>query len=139
MGSTKPEHIQLKESIAGTLGDQRAITNSPGRTAERDKAAQWLIENVLDEGLWPLSYGKLAEMSDWSAGHWRNTFERYFEAADTGHETEVDMAASTSAGTAAETLNTGNMSIDVPDTVTDMPSFIAGISVGYKLAKDEEQ
>ncbi len=41
-------------------------------------------------------------------------------------------------GADTDTLNTGSMSIDVPDTVTDMPSFIAGISVGYRLAKDED-
>ncbi len=76
MGSTKPEHIKLKDEIAGTLGDHSAISSSPGRTAERDKAAQWLIENVLDEGRWPLSYAQLEDMSEWSAGHFRNTFER---------------------------------------------------------------
>jgi len=69
MGSTKPEHIKLKDEIAGTLGDHSAISSSPGRTAERDKAAQWLIENVLDEGRWPLSYAQLEDMSEWSAGH----------------------------------------------------------------------
>lgn len=138
MGSTsKPQHIKLKDEIAGTLGDQAAIAGSPGRTTERDQAAEWLIENVIEEGEWPLSYGELAERSDWSAGHLRNTYERYFEPAD--DDSRDGGAAAVAATDAGATLNTGNMSIDVPDTVTDMPSFIAGISVGYKLAKDEER
>lgn len=142
MGSTtKPEHIQLKESIVGTLGDQRAISQDPGRTTEKDRAAEWLIENVIEAGEWPLSYNELEERSDWSAGHFRNVYTYYFEPADSGGGGGTALDAATAAGAtgSGETFNTRGMTIDVPDTVSDMPSFIAGISVGYKLAKDEER
>lgn len=139
MGSTKPEHIKLKDSIAGTLGDQRAISDDPGRTPEKDKAAEWLIKNVIETGEWPLSYNELDERSDWSAGHFRNVYTYYFEPADDTPDTGAETAAPSPASVSAGSVDTSNMSIDVPDTVSDMPSFIAGISVGYKLAQDEEQ
>lgn len=139
MGSTKPEHIKLRDSIAGTLGDRSAIADTTGRTAERDEAAKWLVENVIETGEWPLSYNELAERSEWSAGHWRNTYERYFEPGDDATDTGAEAAAPSPATVSSGSIDTSNMSIDVPDTVSDMPSFIAGISVGYKLAQDEHQ
>lgn len=147
MGSTsKPQHIKLKDSITGTLGDQRAISQDPGRTTEKDKAAAWLIENVVETGEWPLSYNELEERSDWSAGHFRNVYTYYFEpATDSGGAgggeaaAALDAATTAAATDTARTLNTRGMTIDVPDTVSDMPSFIAGISVGYKLALEEDR
>lgn len=146
MGSTsKPQHIKLKDEIAGTLGDQRAIAETPGRTTDRDEAAAWLLENVIETGEWPLSYNELADRSKWSAGHFRNTYERYFERAtndgDGGDAGSSSSTASAAAGAAGlgDALDTGGMSIDIRHTVSDMESFIAGIKVGYELAKDEQQ
>lgn len=130
MGSTsKPANITLKDEIAGTLGDQRAIQETPGRTTERDETAQWLLENVIETGEWPLSYNELAERSEWSAGHFRNTYERYFEAADSTGDSQRTQSSTASAASEGGDSVRRELTINVPSDV-DEESFMRGWIAG---------
>lgn len=62
---------------------RREVVPEEDRTPERTKAADWIEENVIEEGLWgEKTIRWIGEESEWSRQHIANTLDTYFEPAD---------------------------------------------------------
>ena len=57
---------------------RRATVPDSIRTPGKDDAASH-IQQVIDEGRWPMTPAELADEFDWSRSHYRNVLDQYFE------------------------------------------------------------
>lgn len=110
-----PQQIEAKERIPESV-----------RTTGKDEAADYIINEVLERGRWPMPLTEIADESGWSRQHIRNTLTDYFQEA-TGEKTN---------GPELTPANDGR-SITVPESVENLGDFLAGVEAGYRLARDD--
>ena len=63
------------------------------RTDGKDDAAD-IIQRVIDAGEWPVELTELADRTDWSRSHYRNTLRDYFEPVETDASDDTVMKIS---------------------------------------------
>lgn len=72
-----------------TLRRKSAVPPSD-RTEERDAAADWIEQNVIEQGRWPMTYTEIAEETGWSRQHISNTISDYFTTETSEAETDPE-------------------------------------------------
>lgn len=103
----------------------------PGvRTEGKNDAANWIEEEVLNKGRWPMALTQMAEESDWSRQHLRNTLSDYFRPKG------VREAIDAEGEPAVIDEDTGSLNIEVP-TDCDVESYLRGYLTGYRHRKHE--
>lgn len=60
------------------------------RTKGKDQAADWIQENVIERGRWPMDMQEIAEECGYSRQHVTNTIRDYFEVAGAPIEMELE-------------------------------------------------
>lgn len=100
------------------------VTNAPAiqrkddvpeeyRTDDRDAAAEYITEEVVEEGRWPVTMTQIANETGYSRQHIKNVLEYYFEATRAKDEPPRQ--------------------IEVPEDV-DAQSYLRGFIDGYRDA-----
>lgn len=112
--------------------ERRESVPADKRTPGKDVAADWIEENIVDKGEWPMDMQDLAEESDWSRQHVTNTVRDYFrpvgmEEAQDGADVARDVSTN---GQRAR------IEFDVPPDV-DRESYVRGYLRGWVDGKDE--
>lgn len=78
------DQIKLKDDIQDTLGDKDAIDADTNRTSGKDEVASYIVDEVVQQGRWPVDMTALADETGWSRQHVANTISHYFEGVDGG-------------------------------------------------------
>lgn len=92
------------------------------RTEGKTEAADWIEENIISEGRWPVNLEDMAEESGWSRQHIAGTLRDYFEVAGGG------FSISANEGRA-------HIEFDIPGDVEE-DSYIRGYMRGWLDCKD---
>ncbi|MFB6197311.1 MAG: hypothetical protein ABEI52_03430, partial [Halobacteriaceae archaeon] len=81
--------IRLRDEIQGTLGNRDAIEQGHRRTPDRDKVAQYIVENVIQKGRWPMNMTDLAEETEYSRQLVSEVVSDYFEGVDDNDQPSI--------------------------------------------------
>jgi hypothetical protein len=76
------DDIRLRHEFQNTLGNPDAINEHRDRTPGKDEVAQYLVDEIIAEGRWPLNMTELAEETGYSRQHVSNVVADYFEGVD---------------------------------------------------------
>lgn len=148
--------IKLRDKFQSTIGDRDAIDSHPDRTPRRDDVAEYVLEEVIPEGRWPMDMTQLAEETGYSRQHVSNVIQRYFVGVDENESatttqtdtkpfsaspSQVDQQATTEPKEISDSETVfvrvdGKMrevTIDIPSDVGDRSSYVRG----YLDAVDE--
>lgn len=107
----KPDSIKLKDNIPDDV-----------RTPGKDDAAEYIQEEVLARGRWPMDYSEMAEESGWSRQHIRNVIKTHFVEVDKSAETDGNGNASLRGRT-----------LTIPDDVENVTDYLRGVQAGLEL------
>lgn len=106
-------------------GEIRRKTNLDDdiRTPGKDDAADWIEENIIEEGTWPVNVTDIEDDAGYSRQHLTNVVKEYFEPGEAGEDTQES----------AESAKRGGVTITVPDDVKDEESFLRGVAEGRRV------
>lgn len=104
---------------------RKKFVASDYRTDERDRAADWFEQEILDKDRWPLNLSQLEEESEWSRQHIKNVLDHYFEVVDeeTGAKSEVT-------GRPVIDGERVELSVTIPGDV-EVEAYLRGFIAGY--------
>jgi len=139
------DQIELRPEYQGTLGHQDAIQQDRNRTPGKDEVAQYIVDNVIQDGRWPMNATDLADQVEYSRQHVSNVLQDYFKGVDNVAESgrkQADTKPFTASpdlppekqSTAQENVqsvmvedNDGELhEIDVPNSVDSRTSYVRG-------------
>lgn len=93
------------------------------RTPGKDEVADYIEEEIIDAGRWPMDVIDIAEEVDYSRQHTTNVLKQYFapavETANDGEESEGEDCQS--------------ITITVPEDVEDEQSFWRGVAEARRV------
>lgn len=95
------------------------------RTEGKDEAADYILEQIIEENRWPMNLEDIAEETGWSRQHIANTIRDYYQPA---HSDEEGGEVEISEGRA-------RVEFDVPPDV-DEESYVRGYLSGWSDAKN---
>lgn len=108
------------------------------RTPGKDDAADD-IEQVIDEGRWPMTPSELADEGEWSRSHYRNVLDQYFEPVDRNVETDdAPGREHDDSSVTAEDFDVAangvdrTLTIHIPADVTNAEDYIRGYVHGLR-------
>lgn len=114
--SVQAQRIKRKDHIPSSV-----------RTEGKDEAANFIEEEIVDKGLWPMPNTQIAEKTKehpdyngWSRQHIANTIRDYFEPANEIPEDSDDVD-----------MDNLQLNIHVPENVRDPKSYLQGFVDGF--------
>jgi len=122
---TKPDSIELKDSIPSNV-----------RTPGKDDAAEYIQEEVVEKGRWPMDLNKIAEEAGWSRQHIKNTIDDYFIVGNGGEdETKSKVVETVSV---PDEIARDVIYLEIPKDVTDPEDYVRGWFSGRLKAYESE-
>jgi hypothetical protein len=90
------DDIRLRHEFQNTLGNPDAIDKHRDRTPGKDEVAQYIVDEIIPEGRWPLNMTALAEETGYSRQHVSNVVADYFEGVAESTATNAQPTSSDS-------------------------------------------
>lgn len=95
------------------------------QTEGKDDAAE-KIEELIEQGKWPVSLQDLADATKWSRSHYANTLEDYF----------IEVSEEDNTPDVKHIENSATKQIDIPDDIgpDELEIYLRGFAHGYNKA-----
>lgn len=103
------------------------------RTSGRDEAAERILEDIQEEGRWPMDAIRIAEESEYSRQHITKTLRRYFEGVPEDEELTPEDIGDESKPS-PEFLD-----VEAPTSVTSETDYLKGVIRGLWIANTQEK
>lgn len=123
------ERIELRDDYKGTLGDADAIAADQNRTEGLDEVAQYVVDEIIAKGKWPVQMTEIAEETGYSRQHCSNCISRYFRGANQTQDQEQTQPAEIRIAYVKNGTGIEKLEIEIPDRV-DPDSYVEGYLAG---------
>ena len=88
------DQIELRPEYQGTLGHQDAIQQDRSRTPGKDEVAQYIVDDVIQDGRWPMNATDLADEVEYSRQHVSNVLADYFVGVEEDQQGQTQQSRS---------------------------------------------
>jgi hypothetical protein len=100
------------------------------RTSGKDDAAEYIENEVLAKGRWPMDLVDIADEAGWSRQHIANTLDDYFTFVESGNGNDKEDVERTRVPMPPDDVSGERVYIEIPNDV-DEESYIRGYFAGW--------
>lgn len=120
-------------------GEPTLKTNIPDsvRTPGKDDAAEYIQDNVIEKGRWPMDLTDIANEAGWSRQHIANTLDTYFTFKDNGQSEPKPETVALSGDRTPDRLAEDVVHLEIPPDIANPEEYVRGWFAGW-LSRDDQ-